>query len=81
MKKIFMICFLNIKLIYIFLTLFISVHCPQSINEHRSEIKLVIKGPGFFNYLSDSFYLKSSEVIVNGESITSIIKAVNLKMV
>ena len=76
-----MICFLNIKLIYIFLTLFISVHCPESINEHQSEIKLVIKGPGYFNYLSDSFYLNASEVIVNGESIIQLIKVVNLKMV
>ena len=74
MKKNFLICFLKFKLIYIFFSLFISLHCLQNETSHLSSINLVIKGPGNLNYLSNSFYLSPSEVIVNGQSNLSINK-------
>ena len=68
MKQNFLVFFLKTKLIYIFYSLFISVHALENEAKSQSEINLVIKGPGNLNYLSNSFYLDPSEVIVNGDS-------------
>ena len=67
-KQKFMICFLKVKLMFIFFSVFISVHALENETKSQSEINLVIKGPGNLNYLSNSFYLDPSEVIVNGDS-------------
>ena len=57
----------RLKLLYILSTLFISMHELRNTNVHQSEIKLVIKGSGYSNFLSDDFNIEPYEVKINGE--------------
>ena len=55
------------KLLYILSTIFISMHKLRNLNVYQSEIKLVIKGSGYSQFLSDDFNTEPDEVIINGE--------------
>ena len=57
----------KLKLLYIYFAILISIHSLDNFTEYKSEINLVIQGPGNFNILSDSFYLNPSNIIINGD--------------
>ena len=63
----FYFAYSKIKLISIFLALFISFHDSRNIYVQLSEINLIIKGSGYLPVLYEYFYLDPTEVIVNGE--------------
>ena len=52
--------------LYISISIFILVLSSDNFTEYKSEINLVIQGPGNLSILSDSFYLNPSNIIING---------------
>ena len=67
-SNIFLYCiYSRLKLLYILSALFISMHELRNMNIYQSEIKLVIKGSGYSQFLSDDFNTEPDEVIINGE--------------
>ena len=63
----FYLVFSKIKLIHMFLNLFLSLYISRNIYIQLSEINLIIQGKGNQSILYKNFYLNPSEVIVNGE--------------
>ena len=63
-------CSSNIKLrlINIFLIIFLLDNALGNSTIYQSQVKLVVQGKGNIFFLSESFYLEPSEVIVNGIS-------------
>ena len=64
----------NIKFLYILSNLLISMYDSRNINIYQSEIKIVIKGSGYSNFLYNNFNPAPSEVIINNEIKESYIK-------
>ena len=65
----------RLKLLYILSSLFISMQNSRNLNVYQSEIKLVIKGSGYSNFLNNDFNPAPSEVIINNEIKASGIKS------
>ena len=57
----------RLKILYLISTLFISMQNLRNINAFRSEITLVIKGPGEYFFLNSNFNPEPYEIIINGE--------------
>ena len=66
----FFFAIFKVKIVYLILTLFISIHIVGNITVYKSEIHLIIKsnGEGEQKILNNTFYLNPSEVIINGET-------------